>query len=90
MILTQYAWTINTESLLDIDEESDGAVVSLESQIKRTQDNLQSLVELVREGHELPRHQAIVSLITSEVHNRDILEEMSTLKVANINEFIWQ
>ena len=31
MILTQYAWTINTESLLDIDEESDGAVVSLES-----------------------------------------------------------
>jgi hypothetical protein len=47
-------------------------------------------VELVREGHDLPRHQAIVSLITSEVHNRDIVEEMNSLKVQTVNEFIWQ
>lgn len=50
MTLTQYAWTINTESALEIpdDTRQNKNSFSLYGHLKGIQQNLQTLIELIR------------------------------------------
>ena len=51
---------------------------------------LQDLTELVREGLAGIAHKIIVALITVDVHNRDIIENLLALQVESANDFNWQ
>lgn len=52
--------------------------------------NLQILVKLVKGNMTPIRHKILVGLITSEVHNRDVLEMLQKKDIRNINDFQWE
>ena len=56
-----------------------------------TFDNLIQLVELIR-GADLKQvhRKSLTALITHEVHNRDIVEELTNLGVESIEEIAWK
>ena len=52
--------------------------------------NLQILVKLVKGSVTGVRHKILVGLITSEVHNRDVLEMLQKKDIRNVNDFQWE
>jgi dynein heavy chain len=47
-------------------------------------------LDLVREGLNGVAHKIIVALITVDVHNRDIIENLVNLDVSQHTDFNWQ
>lgn len=52
-------------------------------------EQLNKLIELVRSSLESIKHKIIVALITQDVHNRDIIEELAREEVNQISDFNW-
>ena len=52
--------------------------------------NLQILVKLVKQSLDPVRHKIIVGLITSEVHNRDVLEMLQKNDIRSVSDFQWE
>lgn len=51
---------------------------------------LEGLLEHIREGLNGIAHKIIVALITVDVHNRDIVQDLVRLGVENATDFNWQ
>lgn len=52
--------------------------------------NLQILVKLVKSSMDPVRQKIIVGLITSEVHNRDVLEMLQKRDIRSVTDFEWE
>lgn len=89
-VITQIAWTVNVEEYLKNIEKEDDDNIDISDVINDTQKNLEILITLVRNKLSVAQHQAIVAIITMEVHNRDILEYLAQKGVASLNDFAWQ
>ena len=48
------------------------------------------LIELVRQSLSSSERQSVVGLITSEVHNRDVVELMIKQGTQSASDFLWQ
>lgn len=50
---------------------------------------LNQLIELVRGNLDSVRRKIIVALVTTDVHARDIIEDLMKENVSSINDFLW-
>ena len=54
-------------------------------------ENLSMLVQIIRGAGLHPvKRKALTALITHEVHNRDIIEELTNIGVEQIDDFAWK
>lgn len=51
--------------------------------------SLLELVELIKQPQKPNNHRVLVSLITQEVHNRDILEHLTLEQISSESHFFW-
>ena len=89
-VITQLAWTLNVEEYFRAVEREEDDNFGIADVMSETVKNLETLVARVRGTLSFAQHQATVALITIEVHNRDILEELSKRNVCAISDFSWQ
>ena len=52
--------------------------------------NLSTLIGLVKNDLSPQRHKIVVGLITSEVHNRDMLDMLQTRDIRSVSNFNWE
>lgn len=78
----QILWTKFTES--NIDDQA------LKESMDEILDNMEILTNLVSESQTEDRHQILVSVITQEVHNRDIVQQLLDEGIESSSEFLWQ
>lgn len=79
-------WSTNSEEAINAMVEDRS---SLDTWKKQNDEQLKGLTELVRsELSDLQRY-VIVALITTDVHARDIVEEMRAAGVASTFDFNW-
>lgn len=79
-------WTELTEYAITEMEENPFALSEL---LKQQQDDLKGLVDLIRQSITTIQRRILVSLITAEVHSRDILNELVNEGVDSIYDFKW-
>lgn len=87
-VISQIAWVVNVEDYLK--SIQDGDQNTIDETLNDTNRNLDILTELVRRPLTNSVHKSIVTLITAEVHNRDLIELLGQRNVQSINDFIWQ
>ena len=87
MVVSQIHWSMLTNYMLEQLEED---VNSLFNWYEGMSKNLNLLVDLVRSGMEIIAHKTIVATITSEVHNKDIVERLINEGVTSPADFTWQ
>eukprot|EP00928_Gymnodinium_smaydae_P068046 TRINITY_DN5109_c0_g4_i2.p1 TRINITY_DN5109_c0_g4~~TRINITY_DN5109_c0_g4_i2.p1 ORF type:complete len:3873 (+),score=1233.23 TRINITY_DN5109_c0_g4_i2:1305-11621(+) len=81
-------WTTETEQVLT---SEDGNRVQLMGKwLGKNKTQLGGLTELIREDLSKIQRKGVVALVTQDVHNRDIIEELFQLKITNIMNFKWQ
>lgn len=83
--VTQIDWCERVETALN----SQTPLESLQKVLRETEENLNTLAKLVRLDLEDLDRTKISALITLDVHSRDIVAEMVSEKVSNINDFEW-
>lgn len=76
----------NEQGISDDEEDS----FELQNCLTDYKKNLEILTSLVRGPLTYDKHKTIVGLITSEVHNRDVLEMLQKEEIADVNHFSWQ
>ena len=84
---TQVSWCMDTEIAIDSMSENSN---SLDEWYAVNVSQLQTLVELVRGNLTPLQRKVIVALITTDVHNRDIVDLLKTEGVETIQDFYWQ
>ena len=62
---------------------------SLNDHLNGNKDQLKQLTELIRGELTDVKRRILVSLITTDIHGRDIVENLDSLKVNNLNDFNW-
>jgi dynein heavy chain len=86
-VVSQYYWTMNTALSI---QETEQDPESMWSWYKEIISNLERLTQLVRSGLKGYRHTIICSVVTSEVHNRDIVLDLYEKGVASVEDFAWE
>ena len=84
--VAQMTWARGTEKVLRSKEPIDGMPGWLQWQI----DELGELVKRIRSNLTKLQRKIVVALTTTDVHARDILDEMVQKRVASIDDFLWQ
>jgi dynein heavy chain len=79
-------WTAGSEDAI---ASMISAPFALEDWLKTNVDQIEVLTDLVRGELSDLKRRAIVSLITVDVHARDIIEELSADKIQSTNDFKW-
>jgi len=79
-------FTDSTEYYIQEMEENP---LSLQDHLSYTEDGLKLLVELIRNPLEPIKRKILVSLITAEVHCRDIVEKLADTGCDSVNDFSW-
>ena len=51
---------------------------------------LEELIQLIRSDLDEIERRRIVALVTNDVHNRDMLEEMKNEEISGVQAFAWQ
>ena len=85
--VSQINWSIETEMTLSSLHDSP---TSLSDWIQSNALTLSSLIQLVRTPLGPLKRSLIVSMITTSVHNRDILFTLQSLEVESNSDFVWQ
>lgn len=85
--IAQVMWTYESEEAIKGQIE---VQTSLEDWFQANLAQLDQLTELVRGALTDLERRIIVALITTDVHNRDIVSDLKKNEVANSNDFIWQ
>ena len=86
-IANQFYWTYNTAHYI---RETENNPDSLESWLKELEGNLRLLTQIVQSGLKGYRHMIICSVITSEVHNRDVVYDLYSKGVTSTDDFLWE
>lgn len=86
-VVTQYYWTVNTAMSINETNEKPDALEKWYDEIYR---NIELLTHLVRSDLEGYRHAIICSVITAEVHNRDVVWKLYEEGVASTDDFAWE
>ena len=84
---TQVAWCMESEIAIESMPENPN---SLDEWYAVNGAQLQNLVELVRGNLTSLQRKVIVALITTDVHNRDIVEILKNEGVETVQDFLWQ
>lgn len=84
---SQIMWAYNTEQYI---QEMDDDMNALYNWLQMNVNQLNQLTELVKSNLPSVKHKIIVALITTDVHARDIIEELMNEGVSSISEFAWQ
>jgi len=84
--VAQMTWARGTEKVLRSDDSIHGMPDWLQWQI----DELNKLVLRIRSNLTSLQRKVIVALTTTDVHARDILDEMVQSQCENIDDFLWQ
>lgn len=81
-------WTDSVETAIVEMEEDPFALGNL---LSGANENMNTLVELIR-GPDLTiiKRKALTALITHEVHNREIIVELTNIGVETIDDFAWK
>lgn len=79
-------WTAGSEGAI---QDMVASPFALEDWLKTNVDQIEVLTELVRGQLSDLKRRAIVSLITVDVHARDIIEELCADKIQTTNDFKW-
>lgn len=79
-------WTLNTEACLEFDNPLD----ELDSQLESAITDLKAVIEKVRTDLPPDKRRMINSLITQDVHYKDILESLREEEVESRDDFRWQ
>jgi dynein heavy chain len=87
-VANQVYWTYNTK--LNIEEQKENPE-SLWTWYKDIEKNIQLMTDLVRSGElEGYRHVTICSIVTGEVHNRDVVYALVEKGVSSVADFAWE
>jgi dynein heavy chain len=89
-VISQLAWTMSIEDVLKNLEKEDDDNADMADVLTDTQKNLELLTRLVRESLPAHQHQALVAVITTEVHNRDVIELLVQREVCSRKDFLWK
>lgn len=68
-------------------QEMDDNPLSLQDHLGYTEDGLKLLVELIRNPLDPIKRKILVSLITAEVHCRDVIEQLADAGTDSVNDF---
>lgn len=63
---------------------------ALEDFYKENEKEISYLIDLVRGNLDSVRRKIIVALVTTDVHARDIIENLRNEKVESLQDFNWQ
>ena len=85
--VSQIIWTETTELFISSVETSKDALSQL---LETLIEQLKELTELIRGNLEKVKRKILISLITADVHNRDIVTALEREKVDSIEDFEWQ
>jgi dynein heavy chain len=84
--VAQMTWARDTETCLN----SDDPVSSMAVWYQKNLDDLQDLIKLIRSDLKKINRKIICALVTTDVHARDIVEELYQEKIDTTNNFEWQ
>ena len=86
-IVNQLFWTFNTnQNIADSNENPE----ALWNWYKEIVTNIELLTSIVRSGLDSKRHTIICSVVTSEVHNRDVIYDLYEKGVVSVKDFAWE
>ena len=85
--MAQVMWTFETEDSIKAQAEAPN---SLEEWYQASLVHLDQLTELVRGALTDLERRIIVAVITTDVHNRDIISDLRKNEVTSASDFIWQ
>lgn len=78
------------ESLRETGPGPKDALTGMDRFLTKNVRQLADLCTLVRSDLNDLERKSLVALITIDVHNRDIVDELARDRVANLNDFAWQ
>eukprot|EP00930_Biecheleria_cincta_P027502 TRINITY_DN19311_c0_g1_i1.p1 TRINITY_DN19311_c0_g1~~TRINITY_DN19311_c0_g1_i1.p1 ORF type:complete len:4103 (-),score=885.99 TRINITY_DN19311_c0_g1_i1:122-12430(-) len=81
-------WTLESENVLTAAEGTQVQLMGKWFQKNKTQ--LGGLTELIREKLTKLQRNGVVALVTQDVHNRDIIQDLFDNKVTSLQNFKWQ
>jgi dynein heavy chain len=85
---TQIYWTEETETALD--EYEGGTEDAVKKYLQRCTSDMHELIKLVLGTLTKPDRKKVISLITMDVHARDMVEKLVREKASNTLAFTWQ
>eukprot|EP00438_Fugacium_kawagutii_P003839 Skav230660 [mRNA] locus=scaffold2185:54546:65681:+ [translate_table: standard] len=81
-------WTLETEEVLTA---TDGNKVQLMGKwFQKNKTQLEGLTELIRDKLNKLQRSGVVALVTQDVHNRDIIQDLFDNKITSMQNFKWQ
>lgn len=86
--ISQIIWTEITENFINDMEMSRG--LALNEWLDTLIEQLKEITELIRGKLDPVKRRILISLITADVHNRDIVKTLDEEKVDNVEDFEWQ
>ena len=85
-VISQVLWTDSCEeSIMNMNEDQD----SLKELYLGSMNQLKELIQTIKENITPLQRKIIISLITTEVHGRDIIEQLTMDYVSSKNDFKW-
>lgn len=85
--VAQITWTESCELAINDIEENP---LALQDTLVANKQQLSQLTELIRGKLTNIKRKILVSLITTDVHARDIVEQLAAENVESVNDFNWQ
>ena len=86
-VVSSISWCLSTEEAIIQQFDKVGI---LNEWYNLNLDQLFQLTQLIRKNLSSLHRKIVVALLTTEVHSRDILENLFQEEIQNINEFVWQ
>jgi dynein heavy chain len=84
--VAQMTWARETETAL----KAMNPIDSMEAWSVQYKEDLQKLIIMIRGSLSKLVRNIIVALVTTDVHARDIIDELREKKVTSVNDFLWQ
>lgn len=85
-VASQIIWTFSTEEAIkDLNANAEAMTQHLEGIVRQLQD----LTAMVRSDLSSILRKVVISLMTTEVHNRDIIQQLVNIECDSLNDFQW-
>ncbi|CAE7211449.1 DNAH6 [Symbiodinium sp. KB8] len=81
-------WTLETEEVLNATEGN--KVIMMGKWFQKNKAQLGGLTELIRDKLDKLQRKGVVALVTQDVHNRDIIQDLFDNKITSFQNFKWQ
>lgn len=90
IVSSQIAWTFDVDRAFDAMEREGSDSMAMANVSRRQQERLARLTVMVQGQLEKGMRRKIITLITIEVHQRDVVTQLITTKVESAGSFAWQ